>query len=161
MGKETKSGFVAVLRKEGKLMPLIAAALIGILLLALAGIWENGGNKEKAQDSVQVPSSTDASLTTGNFLQNYEQQLEEKIRLICSDVGGVGEVRVCVYIDEAFDYIGTGTADSPYVSLVAPAIKGIGVVCDGGNSPDIKKELTMLISTAFSIGSNKIYITGT
>ena len=39
-----------------------------------------------------------------------------------------------------------------------PVIGGIGIVCKGGGDPTVQKKLLDLISAAFGISSNKIYI---
>ena len=155
-----KSGFLQMMHKEGKLVPLIIAAAVGIALLLIGGAFGGERIEDTGVDNSQS-ASADAQLDNESLFTSYEAELEEKIRRLCAEVGGVGEVRVSVYINEMFDYVNTGGADSPYLTLCAPKISGIGIVCDGGNDPNVKKELTMLISTAFSVGSNKIYITGT
>jgi hypothetical protein len=156
----SKSGLISVMHSEGKLIPIIIVAVVGIALLLIGGVFESNRAQNTDLDSSQSVS-TDAQIQSENLFVSYEAELEEKIRLLCTQVGGVGEVRVSVYINEMFDYVSTGEADSPYLTLCAPKISGIGIVCDGGNDPNVKKELTMLVSTAFSVGSNKIYITGT
>ncbi len=161
MGRESKNGFLKALRKEGKLVPLIIIAAIGIALL-VAGALFDGEETENTAAHQSSQSVTDSVSTGGEGLWiSYEAELEEKIRRLCAEVGGVGDVSVSVYINEMFDYVDASGAGDAYLTLYAPKISGIGIVCDGGNDQNVKKELTMLISTAFSIGSNKIYITGT
>jgi hypothetical protein len=99
---------------------------------------------------------------------------------ICADVAGVGEVDVVVTLEGGFSYVyatdkktnvggesltyvtvGSGDRESlVYLSEKAPAILGIGVVCTGGMDPTVRREVTSLLSAAFGVGSNKIYVTG-
>jgi hypothetical protein len=157
--KAERGGFVGVLWSTGRLVPIILAVVIGIVLLVLGSM---GGEDEK-ESAPNLQSESCESSVSGvkESVLDYESQLEARIGELCSRVAGVGEVSVSVYINEVFDYVDAGGADSGYVTLAVPKISGIGVVCDGGNDPSVKKELTMLISTAFCVGSNKIYITGT
>ena len=160
MEKESKNGFFRVLHKEGKLIPLALVAALGIALLIIAGLFDGEETKNTAAHDSQGVIA-DVSVSGESYFVSYEAELEEKIRLLCAEVGGVGQVRVSVYISEMLDYVDGSEASDAYLTLYAPKISGVGIVCDGGNDPNVKKELTMLISTAFSVGSNKIYITGT
>ena len=57
--------------------------------------------------------------------------------------------------------VGNGDRESPvYITEKAPTILGIGVVCTGGMDPTVRREVTALLSAAFGVGSNKIYVTG-
>jgi hypothetical protein len=99
---------------------------------------------------------------------------------ICRQVAGVGEVDVAVTLDGGFSYVyatdkkttvggesltyvtvGSGDGETlVYLSEKAPAVVGIGVVCTGGMDPTVRREVTSLLSAAFGVGSNKIYVTG-
>ena len=64
---------------------------------------------------------------------------------------------------ETLSYVTVGSGDREslvYLSEKAPAILGIGVVCAGGMDPTVRREVTALLSAAFGVGSNKIYVTG-
>lgn len=65
---------------------------------------------------------------------------EDKIRALCEKVDGAGEVAVAVSMD-------------------GDKISGIGVVCTGGNDPDVAHRLLSLISASCNVSSNRIYIT--
>ena len=65
---------------------------------------------------------------------------EQKIKSLCEKVDGVGEVSVAVSFDGG-------------------KISGIGVVCGGGDDPDVAHRLLSLISASCNVPSNRIYIT--
>ncbi len=65
---------------------------------------------------------------------------EEKIRTLCERVDGAGEVAVAVSIEN-------------------DKISGIGIVCGGGDDPDVAHRLISLVSASFNVPSNRIYIT--
>ena len=55
---------------------------------------------------------------------------------------------------------GSGSSESPiYLSVKPPGIAGIGVVCDGGGDASVRRELISLLSAAYGVGTNKIYVT--
>ena len=110
----------------------------------------------------------------------FAAQAEEKIVSICSGVCGVGDVRAVVTLEGGYravyasdvqgsdtsyrnETVLTGSGSSEKAILVgyqAPRIVGIGIVCTGGDDPTIQQRITLLVSAAFDVSANKIYVTG-
>ena len=141
-------------------------ALIGILLLIL-------------------PTSKRNEDTSGNDqlrLEKYAETLENKIADLCSKVKGVSNVSVTLYFDTGFETvyayneeskttssglnsekkyvtIGSGNDESMVCVLERmPNICGVAIVCRGGGNSIIASELINLISSAFDVAKNKVYI---
>lgn len=149
-----------------KLLLPAAGALIGILLLLF------GGNIDKKQTNDTLPLT---SQTPQEELEAYQIYLEGRVRTLCQSVEGVDNVTVAVtlsgnfqeiyateFIDgnEEYVIIGSGSSASAlYLSRNAPEIAGIGVVCRGGGNTDVRQELLSLLSAAFRVPANRIYIT--
>lgn len=143
---------------KGKIMMIVIGLAAGILLLTA------GGGKSESRSGEDHMSFSD-----------YAQSIEKKIHDICSEVDGVSDVKVAVTFESGFEYvyaknddkgdllvIGSGSSESAVkVTEKPPVIGGIGVVCKGGENPTVQKRLIDLLSAAFGISSNKIYITGT
>ncbi len=168
-----RSIFGKQLLKNKKLLILAAIAAIGVLLL-IAGGRENKVNTQNTTES-------DATVQ----LEEYRETLRRDIVRLCEQVGGVSDVTVAVSLECGFEYvyatdiksdsdtygsqvqtkyitIGSGSSESAvYITEKLPRIGGIGVVCRGGSDPVIVRRLTSLLSAAYNIGSNKIYVTGT
>ena len=146
------------LKKNSKLWIIIIGAIAGVLLLMIG----SGEDKESAP----VESEQAA-------LERYSEEVEKKIHEICSKVKGVSDVNVAVSFESGFEYvyakndedgelivIGSGSSKSAVkVTEKPPTIAGIGIVCRGGGDPGVQKRLLNLLSAAFGISSNKIYIT--
>ena len=110
-------------------------------------------------------------------MELLSDKLEEKIRRMCEKADGVGNVYVMLTLDTSEEYVYASdtessdtftrsefvTSDEGGVELyvVCPKVRGVAVVCDGGNSAVIKKTLTELISCALGIPSSSISIAGT
>lgn len=77
----------------------------------------------------------------GGYGSSIESQAEEKIRTLCEKVKGVGEATVALTFDES-------------------EICGVGIVCDGGDDPEVVNRLLSLISASCAVPTNRIYITG-
>ena len=78
--------------------------------------------------------------------------MEEKIKQLCESVEGVGDVKVAVTVES---YL-RSSAGTQYSSDV----RGIGIVCRGGDDPSTAQKLLSLISAACDVPTNRIYITG-
>ena len=65
---------------------------------------------------------------------------EKKIKYLCENVEGAGDVVVAVSLD-------------------GEKISGIGIVCGGGDDPDVAHRLLSLVSASCNVPSNRIYIT--
>lgn len=142
-------------------------ALCGILLL----VFGSGlGSKKQATDT---PAET---VNAEEELADYRKALERDIRTLCESVDGVGNVTVAltlsggfsdVYATEAardggeqYVIVGSGSnASALRLSRNAPEIVGIGIVCRGGMNSAVRQELTALLSAAYHVPSNRIYIT--
>lgn len=161
---------VKSMKKSGKL----AIALVGILIGALLLFWGNRA-KDTADATPDVPA--EASVRS---VEEYRADLETRMETICARVAGVGEVDVVVTLAGGFEYVyatdkkttasgestsyvtvGSGSSETlVYITEKPPAIVGIGVVCAGGMDATVRQEVTALLSAAFGVGSNKIYVTG-
>ena len=146
---------VESLKKNKKIWIIILFAAVGIILLLVGG--ENTTQTEDKKSE--------------QMLSEYSKEVEEKIKELCSKVKGVSEVSVAVSFESGFEYvyareddgdlamIGSGSSKSAVkIKEKMPVIGGIGIVCRGGGDPTVQKKLLDLISAAFGISSNKIYI---
>ena len=151
---------------------LILGAVIGAALILLGNsdvVWTS--NKATTQSTVN-----------DDPLSLYAQELERKIETLCAHVQGVSEVRAVVSLEGDFLYVyasdsetaeqegvverqeqyvtvGSGSNAQPLLlTRRPPAIGGIGVVCRGGGDARVRQEIVALLSAAFSVGSNKIYV---
>lgn len=162
---------VQSMKKSGKLAVALVCVAVGALLLLF-------GNRIGKDTDSQVPDVP--AEATARTVEEYRAELESRMEAICARVAGVGEVEVVVTLEGGFSYVyatdkkttsggetltyvtvGSGDRETlVYLSEKAPAIVGIGVVCTGGMDPTVRREVTSLLSAAFGVGSNKIYVTG-
>ncbi len=145
---------------------ILAVAGIGILLLLLGGggLLEDDGEEKEQEDR----------LSEQEEFEEYRQQLEARVKALCESVGGISQVTVAISLDGSFEevyateqrengeryvIVGSGSnASALHLTRLSPQISGIGVVCRGGGNADVRQELTSLLSAAFSVPSNRIYI---
>ncbi|MBR0443203.1 MAG: hypothetical protein IIX15_02580 [Clostridia bacterium] len=151
---------------------LILGAAVGVALILLG----NGrGTKEVSGQNAVTTQAKDP-------LYEYTEMIEKKIAALCASVCGVSEVQVAISFEGDFTYVyatdsdtqekdGMSERQEQYVTVgsgsseqtilltrTPPALSGIGIVCCGGGDAAVRQELMSLLSAAFGIGSNKIYI---
>ena len=163
---------VKAMKKSGKLAIAVGGVLLGALLLFI-------GNRSGRTDTDPTPSAPPTAEVTRSA-EEYRADLEARMEAICAQVAGVGTVDVVVTLEGGYEYVyatdkrvtaggetqsyitvGSGSSESlVYITERAPAITGIGVVCTGGMDAGVRREVTSLLSAAFGVGSNKIYVTG-
>ena len=139
---------------------IIAGAAAGILLVILSFIIPNG---EKTSESIEY----------------YSTKLEEKVKTLVSSVDGVSDVSVMVTLDSGTEKVyaqntekteertvcdyavisgdGTGALE---LKEIYPRVRGVAVVCAGGDSPEIQEKLISLLTSALGISSNRITVCG-
>lgn len=165
------------LKKAG--LPVILFGVVGICLILLGSHVLPFGDAQKGD--TDTPTKQDMPGAAYELsVETYREALEARIADICTQVAGVGQVRVIVSLAGGFEYVyaydekvsaagtsrvyvtlGSGSSQKlVFLTERAPAIIGIGVVADGGGEPSIRNELTALLSSTFGIPSNRIYITG-
>lgn len=150
------------LKGKGKIILLVAGALLGVLLLAFGG-----GDAEKSAEAAAESYMSHAEL------EEYRAELESEIARLCDAVAGVGSVEVMVTLSHggrvvyATDAdgdpatVGSGSSQRALpAELQPPAIAGVGVVCRGGDTPAVQEALIELLSTALGISTARVFVTG-
>ena len=148
-----------------RLWLIVLGAAVGVALI----LWGGAREDETPAQEATLYSPADDELVL------YQGYLEERVKAICESVEGVSNVTAIVTLrggfssvyateypngNEEYVILGSGSnATALFLSRSAPEIAGIGIVCRGGSGSAVQKELTALISAAFHLPSNRIYIT--
>ncbi len=155
---------------------LFIIGLAGILLIFISDFFQNssGSSKKNSADS-QISS------------QEYTAELEEKLKTLIESVEGAGKARVMITlegesesiyaVDEAHEtqndenkssdnykrehvIVSASDGDEPLVETVlSPEIKGVAVVCEGGEDIGVTKRIVDLTSVVLGISTNRICVT--
>lgn len=110
---------------------------------------------------------------------SYADKMEEKLEGFLGSIDEIESVRVFLTYDGGNEYEyaekgknGEGAADyliiknddgeeAAIIKEIYPKIRGVAIVCTGGNSPTVKEKVTELVSAALGIPTNKISVAGT
>lgn len=156
--------------EKSKIIPIVGS-LLGIFLILFSGIVPSA---QKENDSSQQYYET-------SF---YTETLEKKIKTLCMSISGVEEAEVLLTLDCSTEYVyaqneqrnKTDSAENisaDYLILnqgdrsdavllmeIYPKIRGIAIVCTGGNEVVVQKTIIDLLSAALGISSNRIKVAG-
>ena len=158
--------FFGYIKNKKNTLIIIVLLVLGLLLLVLP----------RSTKSIGVSKSDEERL------KEYVDDLEGKIGSLCSKIQGVSNVSVTVYLDSGFEtvyayneqnkatsnginsekkYVTIGSGnDESMVCIVEkmPSICGVAIVCKGGGNPIVANQLINLISSAYNVPKNKIYV---
>lgn len=146
---------------------LAALIFVGIIIIIVG--------KREPQISEDVKSSIEELDPS-----QYSEMLEARIEELCNRVDGVSGAYAVVTLKGGYQaiyaidsqsgntssknqtvVIGSGSGERAILEGYSyPEIAGIGIVCRGGDSYDVKNKIVSLVSSAFDISANKIFVVG-
>lgn len=154
---DEKSGIKKIIPKnKAAVIVLASVGIVLIIISYLIGDDKNYGSGEY----------TDVGF--------YTEYLESRICELCKSIDGINEASVFLTLDCSSEYIygkEGGEVASDYLILsgneqavmlceIYPKVRGIAVVCTGGDLPRIQQSVTELLSAALGISSGKIKVAG-
>ena len=162
MSKNTNS----FLRNKKLLLLFAALALLGVILMCAMGNGKENDNKALSIEDMDPAE--------------YASSVEQRVKELCNRIDGVSSTYAVVTLKGGYRaiyasdiqsgssnsknqtvIIGNGSAEKGLlVGYQNPEIAGIGIVCSGGDDYNIKKNIIAVVSSAFDIPSNKIFVAG-
>lgn len=160
------------LKKDKKLLLTVAAGILGIVFIVISefvpkSLYKKAETGEQNKDSVS----------------SYEETLEKRLEGIISSVDGAGRVQVMVTLDTSVQtqyakdekensksgdktseksyekkYVLTDDDSGVVLKTTEPEVRGVIVVCDGGDNAAVKNGITSAVRAALSVDSNKITV---
>lgn len=155
-----------------KQIALILLAVVGALLIIWGYIFPSGSGSDASKEKSENSFAT----------MEYIESIENKIRIMTEKITGSSDVSVIVSAENGTEYVyvfneDTGTANSSreYITVksesgtyelvlakeVYPEIKGVSIVCAGGDNSAVQRKIIESVSVALGISKNRICIVGT
>lgn len=136
---------------------LLLGLIAGCMLLFLGGMDE--------RESVAAASEELFSFKT------YEQDLAARLEGMIDRLEGVSDAHVMLTIDRSYsqelagnsgEYLTVREADGGQgtvtVSSKAPVVKGVAVICKGGNLPEKQIEIIEMLAALLNLPTHKIFV---
>ncbi|MBR5514624.1 MAG: hypothetical protein IKU52_00300 [Clostridia bacterium] len=147
----------SLLKKHKNELLIAIGILCALFLVIVSGC-------EKKVEGVDISSTDD-----------YTEFVEKKLCEVIKEIEGTGELKVMVsaecgkeYVYAQNDETGESTSKRSYftdgereavlVKEIDPKIRGVAVVCDGGDDPLIRAKIISLVSSVLDISTNKIFV---
>lgn len=127
---------------EKRYTPIVIAGAVVILILALIPI---GGEQ------------SGGSSLTGEELSRYEQTLEKRLTAILSEIENIGEINVMISLDTSArtEY---GKNAEMLLETQMPKVRGVIVVCDGGDNIIVQEKVIRAVTGVFAISSTRVSV---
>ena len=160
-----------VFSKKNRIV-IIAGIAIGVLLILYSPDISGGKEADKSAEKDDYYR-----------VSYYTQNLEERIKKLCLSVEGISKADVLLTLESGSEYVyasnteeevnpdsslshssdylivdsGDGT-EPVMVNEIYPKIRGVAIVCTGGDNAEVKEKVTALLSAALGISSNRIKV---
>ena len=122
---------------------IIISGIIGIALIFLSS-YINFGAIEKGAEEFSVTS--------------YSTEIENDLQTVISQIEGAGTTKVLLTMENSVEYVYLegGTTKTKEIE---PHIRGVLVVCEGGDNPVVVERITQAVTKALDISTAKVCIT--
>lgn len=151
---------------KNRLIFFALLAVAGVLLMIFAGNSKNSDEEELSFEDLDPAA--------------YASAVEERVEELCNRIDGVSSTYAVVTLKGGYKaiyasdlqsgssnsknqtvIIGSGSGEQGLlIGYENPEIAGIGIVCSGGEDYVVKQNIISVISSAFDIPSNKIFVAG-
>ncbi|MBQ3330749.1 MAG: hypothetical protein IJG87_06180 [Ruminococcus sp.] len=118
------------------------ALIVGIAAIILIGLTQ----------------AIDFSPNDRDQTQEYAERTENRLLEIVSQISGVGNARIFLTMDNSGENVYLKNTDQKTVSI-EPKVRGVVIVCDGGDDPLVVSRVLDAVTKALNISSDKVCIT--
>ncbi len=163
----------ALFTNMGSIKLVVILGLAGMVLIMLSEVF-SGGKSEN--DTTDNPLSADSYTA-------FSDDTEERLKNTLESIEGVGKTEVMITFGGTSEYVYAKeekrrsgekdkSAEDEYVligsggdkqallqKILSPEIKGVAVVCEGGDSSVVKERIYSTVSALLGLTADKIYVT--
>lgn len=143
MKKLDKVKLSSLLSSDKARIAFVVIGISAILLIFLSGQFTD---KNSSKEVVQEMSSSD-------YCENLTSELTDMIE----NLEGVGDAQVLLTLESSYEYVYLDD-DKTLAKILEPKVRGVAVICTGGNDPVVKERITKLLSTILSVSTSSISV---
>lgn len=181
--KQKVKDILKKLSADKKTMFIVLAGIIGVLILVASEFIPEGEKAKEDEEEIQV-----SEYNIENHYE-YAEMLEKKLTDLISSIEGAGTTKVMLTLESSSeavyaqndktdmesndensekiskenDYVLIKTDSSKeealLLKIIQPEVKGVAVVCEGGDSIYVQQKIIETISAVFDINASKIKVT--
>ncbi len=140
--------------KTGRLKKLFEGEKVRKIILVLGAV----GIALIFLSSLTSFDSTKKEQTEGFSVTTYSTEIESDLQKILSSISGCGETKVLLTIENSVEYVYLDDSTTK-TKEIQPVIRGVLVVCEGGDDPVVTQTVTQAVTRALDISSAKVCVT--
>ena len=162
-----------ILKKDKKILFLLILASIAFALLLFSELFDS--------ESKKTPQETSSTA------EEYAETIENKLTELVSSIEGAGEAVVMVTVEAGeenifakeiksdedtnenrasssyeYEYVviksGASAENGILLKVIEPEIRGVAIVCDGGENGNVRENIINAVSAVLDIKTNKISV---
>lgn len=141
---EKTAGIKKLFESDRARTVIIIIGVIGIALIFISSLT--------GFDTGQKGGEEGFSVTT------YSTEIESDLQKILSSISGCGETRVLLTMENSVEYVYLDDSTTK-TKEIQPVIRGVLVVCEGGDDPVVTQTVTQAVTRALDISSAKVCVT--
>ena len=168
MNTEEIKKIILKIKSDKKAMFIIFVGLLGMILIMLSG--SGSENKLETENNNQqiILSERELAYDVEKFIENIDGAGKSKVILTFDSFE---EKVYAIDKNETFNQNGNSDVENEYViidndkgegglqlKILSPKIRGVAVLCKGGDNPVVKEQIITAISALFDISTNKISV---
>ncbi len=122
---------------------IVISGIIGIALIFISSYVDFGSFTDSSKNEFSVDS--------------YSQQIENDLSSAISKIEGAGKTKVMLTMENSKELVyidGTTTKTKE----IQPLIRGVLVLCEGGDDPTVVERITQAVTKTLGISSAKVCI---
>ena len=124
---------------------IIISGIIGIGLIFISSYIDFDSMPKSDKDK-------EFSVTT------YSTEIENDLQTVISQIQGAGETKVLLTMENSVEYVYLKDSTTK-TKEIEPLIRGVLVVCEGGDDPVVVERITDAVTKALDISTAKVCIT--
>lgn len=130
---------------SGKLKKIIiVAGIVGIALIFLSNWIDFGSMTSNKEDE-------------GFSVKTYSTKIENDLQTVIAKIEGAGETEVLLTMENSAEYVYLDNSTTK-TKEIEPVIRGVLVVCEGGDEPVVVERVTEAVTKALDISAAKVCI---
>ena len=124
---------------------IIISGIVGIALIFLSSYMSfDFGTANKEEEEFSVTS--------------YSTEIENDLQTVISQIEGAGVTKVLLTMENSVEYVYLDGSTTK-TKEIEPHIRGVLVVCEGGDDPVVVERITQAVTKALDISTAKVCIT--
>lgn len=142
-----KASFKDMFKSEKIKKFIIIAGFAGIGLIFISTFFNFN-----LTENVEVPD------TSINAVEEYCNDMQLNIKDMVESIEGVGRAKVLLTIENSVEYVYRDNSDTK-TKEIEPVIRGVVVVCQGGDNPIVVERVLSAVTKALNISTSKVCVT--